>query len=92
MKEKQMMAAAKLKAQQKKDAQAGGGGGGGGSGPGDRGGSRRSEPIVPVFTVTPPVSVSAATLTSQWLRINRLKAGVVRSSEPSGWNAAAEPL
>lgn len=58
VKDKQMIAAAKLKAQQKKDAQAnsgGGGGGGGGGGAGGRGASKHPEPIEPVFTVAPQV-------------------------------------
>lgn len=62
VKDKQMVAAAKLKARQKKDAQAaaaGGGGGGGTGGPG-RGGSKLPEPIIPVFTVNPPVSARQA--------------------------------
>lgn len=48
---------ANLKAQQKKDAQAAARGGGGGLGPGapGRGGSKSLEPVVPVFTFTPPV-------------------------------------
>lgn len=56
IKERQLIAAAKLKGQQKKDAQAEGGGGRAGGG--SRGGSRQPEPIMAVFTVTPPVSAN----------------------------------
>lgn len=53
VKDKQMIAAAKLKAQQKKDAQQANSGGGGGAG---RSSSKNLEPIEPAFTVAPQVN------------------------------------
>ena len=60
VKDKQMIAAAKLKAQQKKEAQANGSGGGGGGGgaAGGRATSKHPEPIEPIFTVAPQVKTS----------------------------------
>lgn len=55
IKDKQAIAAMKLKAQQKKDAQQANSGGGGGGGAGRGGGPKQPEPIEAVFTVTPQV-------------------------------------